>query len=188
MASPTLVLPSGPFYRLRRVEIATQVRPDPDWPHEGQRFTCLAGDHRLIRDADPAAVPGLAAQQSRKVTADGPCPPQHPKPPPFFSSKYSRGATQSRGQRPLPPRQHITTSPFSGQKYPRGRRSRGAAPLPKTKTQKAPTDDATLRPHSDGRAKPRGHGRRRQGLACPWDSTILSHVLDASTRKLTHGV
>jgi FdhD protein len=35
---------------------------------KGQRFTCLAGDQRLIRDADPAAIPDEPRKQSRKAT------------------------------------------------------------------------------------------------------------------------
>jgi FdhD protein len=65
MGIPTLVSRSG--FTAWGVEIATQVGLTLIGRMKGQRFTCLAGDHRLIRDADPAAVPDEPRKQSRKA-------------------------------------------------------------------------------------------------------------------------
>ncbi|WP_392338034.1 formate dehydrogenase accessory sulfurtransferase FdhD [Loktanella salsilacus] len=66
MGIPTLVSRSG--FTAWGVEIANQVGLTLIGRMKGQRFTCLAGDHRLIRDADPAAVPDEPRKQSRKAT------------------------------------------------------------------------------------------------------------------------
>lgn len=65
MGIPTLVSRSG--FTAWGVEIANQVGLTLIGRMKGQRFTCLAGDHRLIRDADPAAVPDEPRKQSRKA-------------------------------------------------------------------------------------------------------------------------
>jgi FdhD protein len=65
MGIPTLVSRSG--FTAWGVEIATQVGLTLIGRMKGQRFTCLAGDHRLIRNVDPAAVPDEPRKQSRKA-------------------------------------------------------------------------------------------------------------------------
>jgi FdhD protein len=66
MGIPTLVSRSG--FTAWGVEIANQVGLTLIGRMKGQRFTCLAGDQRLIRDADPAAIPDEPRKQSRKAT------------------------------------------------------------------------------------------------------------------------
>ena len=65
MGIPTLVSRSG--FTAWGVEIAQQVGLTLVGRMKGQRFICLAGDHRLIRDMDPASVPGEARRQGRKA-------------------------------------------------------------------------------------------------------------------------
>ena len=64
MGIPTLVSRSG--FTAWGVEIAQKVGLTLIGRMKGQRFTCLAGDHRLIRDADPATIPEEPRHQSRK--------------------------------------------------------------------------------------------------------------------------
>lgn len=66
MGIPTLVSRSG--FTAWGVEIANQVGLTLIGRMKGQRFTCLAGDQRLIRDADRAAIPDEPRKQSRKAT------------------------------------------------------------------------------------------------------------------------
>ncbi len=66
MGIPTLVSRSG--FTSWGVEIANQVGLTLIGRMKGQRFTCRAGDQRLIRDADPAAIPDEPRKQSRKAT------------------------------------------------------------------------------------------------------------------------
>ncbi|SHF45798.1 FdhD protein [Loktanella atrilutea] len=65
MGIPTLVSRSG--FTAWGVEIAQQVGLTLVGRMKGQRFICLAGDHRLIRDMDPASVPDEARRQGRKA-------------------------------------------------------------------------------------------------------------------------
>lgn len=65
MGIPTLVSRSG--FTAWGVEIAQQVGLTLVGRMKGQRFICLAGDHRLIRDMDPASVPDEAPRQGRKA-------------------------------------------------------------------------------------------------------------------------
>ena len=65
MGIPTLVSRSG--FTAWGVEIAQTVGLTLIGRMKGQRFTCLAGDHRLIRDADPARIPDEPRKQSRKA-------------------------------------------------------------------------------------------------------------------------
>lgn len=65
MGIPTLVSRSG--FTAWGVEIAQQVGLTLIGRMKGQRFTCLAGDHRLIRDTDPASVPDEPRKQGRKA-------------------------------------------------------------------------------------------------------------------------
>ncbi|WP_394154649.1 formate dehydrogenase accessory sulfurtransferase FdhD [Loktanella salsilacus] len=65
MGIPTLVSRSG--FTAWGVEIATQVGLTLIGRMKGQRFTCLAGDHRLIRDADPATVADEPRKNARKA-------------------------------------------------------------------------------------------------------------------------
>lgn len=65
MGIPTLVSRSG--FTAWGVEIAQQVGLTLVGRMKGQRFICLAGDHRLIRDMDPAGVPDEARRQGRKA-------------------------------------------------------------------------------------------------------------------------
>ena len=65
MGIPTLVSRSG--FTAWGVEIAQQVGLTLIGRMKGQRFTCLAGDHRLIRDADPASILEEPRRQSRKA-------------------------------------------------------------------------------------------------------------------------
>ncbi len=65
MGIPTLASRSG--FTAWGVEIAQQVGLTLIGRMKGRRFTCLAGDHRLIRDADPATIPDEPRKQSRKA-------------------------------------------------------------------------------------------------------------------------
>ncbi|MEM9344337.1 MAG: formate dehydrogenase accessory sulfurtransferase FdhD, partial [Pseudomonadota bacterium] len=48
------------------VEIAQEVGLTLIGRLRGQRFVCLSGDSRLVRDADPAAIPDESARHRRK--------------------------------------------------------------------------------------------------------------------------
>ena len=64
MGIPTLVSRSG--FTAWGVEIAQQVGLTLIGRMRGQRFVCLAGDDRLIRDMDPASVPREPHKAARK--------------------------------------------------------------------------------------------------------------------------
>jgi len=64
MGIPTLASRSG--FTAWGVEIAQDVGLTLIGRMRGKRFVCLAGDHRLIRDADPDAVPDEARTSRRK--------------------------------------------------------------------------------------------------------------------------
>ena len=64
MGIPALASRSG--FTAWGVEIAQQVDLTLIGRMRGQRFVCLAGEHRLIRDADPAAVPEEDRRHRRK--------------------------------------------------------------------------------------------------------------------------
>ena len=64
MGIPALASRSG--FTAWGVEIARQVDLTLIGRMRGQRFVCLAGEHRLIRDADPAAVPEEDRRHRRK--------------------------------------------------------------------------------------------------------------------------
>ncbi|WP_249218913.1 formate dehydrogenase accessory sulfurtransferase FdhD [Loktanella sp. SALINAS62] len=65
MGIPTLVSRSG--FTAWGVEIAQQVGLTLIGRMKGQRFVCLSGEHRLIRDADPAAQPPEPQKAGRKA-------------------------------------------------------------------------------------------------------------------------
>ncbi|WP_108257733.1 formate dehydrogenase accessory sulfurtransferase FdhD [Mangrovicoccus ximenensis] len=65
MGIPVLVSRSG--FTAWGVEIARQVGLTLIGRMRGQRFVCLAGEERLIRDADPASVPAESAGSRRKA-------------------------------------------------------------------------------------------------------------------------
>ena len=67
MGIPVLASRSG--FTAWGAEIAAQVDLTLIGRLRGQRFVCLAGEHRLIRDADPAAVPEEARATRRKGAA-----------------------------------------------------------------------------------------------------------------------
>ena len=64
MGIPTLASRSG--FTAWGVDIAQQVGLTLIGRMRGQRFVCLAGEHRLIRDADPASVREEPRKSSRK--------------------------------------------------------------------------------------------------------------------------
>ena len=64
MGIPALASRSG--FTAWGVEIAQQVGLTLIGRMRGQRFVCLSGEERLVRDADPDAVPPEAAKQRRK--------------------------------------------------------------------------------------------------------------------------
>ncbi|KQI68259.1 formate dehydrogenase [Loktanella sp. 3ANDIMAR09] len=64
MGIPTLVSRSG--FTAWGVEIARQVGLTLIGRMKGQRFICLSGEHRLIRDADPAAQADEPRKSARK--------------------------------------------------------------------------------------------------------------------------
>ena len=64
MGIPALASRSG--FTAWGVEIARQVDLTLIGRMRGQRFVCLAGEHRLIRDADPAAIPEEDRRHRRK--------------------------------------------------------------------------------------------------------------------------
>lgn len=68
MGIPTLVSRSG--FTAWGVEIARDLRLTLIGRMRGRRFTCLSGEDRLIRDADPAGVAAEDRKQRRKG-ADG---------------------------------------------------------------------------------------------------------------------
>jgi FdhD protein len=67
MGIPTLASRSG--FTAWGVEIARQVGLTLIGRMKGQRFVCLAGEGRLIRDADPAQVADELAKSGRKGAA-----------------------------------------------------------------------------------------------------------------------
>lgn len=66
MGIPALISRSG--FTAWGVEIAQQVGLTLIGRMRGQRFVCLAGEDRLIRDADPTRVEGEDAKHSRKAS------------------------------------------------------------------------------------------------------------------------
>lgn len=64
MGIPTLASRSG--FTAWGVEIAQEVGLTLIGRMKGQRFTCLAGEHRLIRDADPAQIADEPRKSGRK--------------------------------------------------------------------------------------------------------------------------
>ncbi|PHQ99065.1 MAG: sulfurtransferase FdhD [Marinosulfonomonas sp.] len=64
MGIPVLASRSG--FTAWGVEIANQVGLTLIGRMRGRRFQCLAGGERLVRDADPAAVPDEASKHKRK--------------------------------------------------------------------------------------------------------------------------
>ena len=64
MGIPALASRSG--FTAWGVEIARQVGLTLIGRMRGQRFVCLSGEERLVRDADPATVPEDAARNRRK--------------------------------------------------------------------------------------------------------------------------
>ena len=69
MGIPVLASRSG--FTAWGVEIARQVGLTLIGRLRGQRFVCLAGEERLIRDADPGSVPDEGSKHRRKAGADG---------------------------------------------------------------------------------------------------------------------
>ncbi|WP_068115158.1 formate dehydrogenase accessory sulfurtransferase FdhD [Pseudoruegeria marinistellae] len=69
MGIPALVSRSG--FTAWGVEIARQVGLTLIGRMRGQRFVCLSGEDRLVRDADPSGVPDEAAKHRRKAAQDG---------------------------------------------------------------------------------------------------------------------
>lgn len=67
MGIPTLASRSG--FTAWGVEIAQQVGLTLIGRMKGQRFICLAGEHRLIRDADPADITEEPRKSGRKGAA-----------------------------------------------------------------------------------------------------------------------
>ncbi|WP_322894424.1 MULTISPECIES: formate dehydrogenase accessory sulfurtransferase FdhD [unclassified Yoonia] len=65
MGIPCLASRSG--FTAWGVEIAQQVGLTLIGRMKGQRFVCLAGEHRLIRDADPALIADEPARAGRKA-------------------------------------------------------------------------------------------------------------------------
>ena len=68
MGIPVIASRSG--FTAWGVEIARSVGLTLIGRMRGQRFVCLAGEDRLIRDADPAAVPAEGRGQNRKGARD----------------------------------------------------------------------------------------------------------------------
>ncbi len=68
MGIPALASRSG--FTAWGVEIARQVGLTLIGRMRGKRFLCLAGDERLIRDADPDAVPDEGRRHQRKAADD----------------------------------------------------------------------------------------------------------------------
>ena len=66
MGIPTLASRSG--FTAWGVEIANQVGLTLIGRMKGQRFVCLAGEHRLIRDADPSQVANEPRKSGRKAS------------------------------------------------------------------------------------------------------------------------
>lgn len=66
MGIPTLASRSG--FTAWGVEIANQVGLTLIGRMKGQRFVCLAGEHRLIRDADPNKIPDEPRKSKRKAS------------------------------------------------------------------------------------------------------------------------
>jgi len=66
MGIPTLASRSG--FTAWGVDIATQVGLTLIGRMKGQRFICLAGEHRLIRDADPTQVADEPRKSGRKAS------------------------------------------------------------------------------------------------------------------------
>jgi FdhD protein len=64
MGIPALVSRSG--FTAWGVEIAREVGLTLIGRMRGQRFVCLAGEDRLVRDADPASVPEESRRSGRK--------------------------------------------------------------------------------------------------------------------------
>ncbi|SNS26939.1 formate dehydrogenase accessory sulfurtransferase FdhD [Tropicimonas sediminicola] len=69
MGIPALVSRSG--FTAWGVEIARQVGLTLVGRMRGQRFVCLSGEERLLRDADPSAVSEEASKHRRKAAYDG---------------------------------------------------------------------------------------------------------------------
>jgi FdhD protein len=67
MGIPALASRSG--FTAWGVEIARQVNLTLIGRLRGQRFVCLAGEERLVRDADPADVPDEGRKSRRKAGA-----------------------------------------------------------------------------------------------------------------------
>ncbi len=65
MGIPALASRSG--FTAWGVEIARQVGLTLIGRMRGRRFLCLAGEERLVRDADPAEVPEEAGRHRRKA-------------------------------------------------------------------------------------------------------------------------
>ena len=68
MGIPALASRSG--FTAWGVEIARRVGLTLIGRMRGRRFVCLAGEERLIRDADPASVPEEARRSARKASDD----------------------------------------------------------------------------------------------------------------------
>ena len=68
MGIPVLASRSG--FTAWGVEIAREIGLTLIGRMRGRRFVCLAGEERLIRDADPAAVPEDRAEHRRKSARD----------------------------------------------------------------------------------------------------------------------
>ena len=68
MGIPALASRSG--FTAWGVEIARRVGLTLIGRMRGRRFVCLAGEDRLIRDADPAAVPDETRRSARKASDD----------------------------------------------------------------------------------------------------------------------
>ena len=68
MGIPALASRSG--FTAWGVEIARRVGLTLIGRMRGRRFVCLAGEDRLIRDADPASVPEEARRSARKASDD----------------------------------------------------------------------------------------------------------------------
>jgi FdhD protein len=66
MGIPTLASRSG--FTAWGVDIARQVGLTLIGRMKGQRFVCLSGEHRLIRDADPSKVPDEPRKSGRKAS------------------------------------------------------------------------------------------------------------------------
>ncbi len=69
MGIPALASRSG--FTAWGVEIAQKVGLTLIGRMRGRRFVCLAGEERLIRDADPGSVPEEGARHRRKAARGG---------------------------------------------------------------------------------------------------------------------